>query len=353
MVDENILKKFVCKNPFEYFDIQEHASYVCCPSWCPTKINTETDVLGWDGDIANKIRKSVLDGSYSYCDKKVCPSLNTLINTGKKPVNFILKKEFDKYYKISNINDIDNINFNCKHVLFGFDRSCNLKCPSCRLGMVVNDKIDSNDYKSKLNILNTIEEKLSNTIESILITGSGDPFYSNIYRNYLINFDEKKYPNLEEIKIITNGIMLDKKMWDSLNANKFIKQIEVSIDAGTKETYENITRLNGNWNRLISNLKFISKIQSINVFQLSFVVSELNYKEMSLFYDIIVDIFKGRRFEVVYRQHVFWGLGKYTEKEVEEISIFKKEHKNHEQFINELKKIHNKKFVNHNFNHLI
>lgn len=353
MSEDSILKKYVCKNPFEYFDVQETASYICCPSWCPTRIEKENDRLGWDGTTIKKIQKSVLDGSYKYCNKKVCPSLNNLINNGKVSENFVKKEDFLKHYEITDINDVNNINFDCKNILFGFDRSCNLKCPSCRLSMVINDGVESLQYNYKMKVLETIESKLSKTIESILITGSGDPFYSNIYRNYLINFDETKYPNLKEIRLITNGIMLDKKMWNSLNAKKFIKQIEVSIDAGTKETYENVTRINGNWDRLVRNLKFISTLKTVNYFQLSFVVSELNYKEMIKFYQLITQIFIGRNFEVIFRQHVYWGMGKYTEEEVENISIFNKTHKNHNLFLDELYKIHSKPLVDHNFHHLI
>lgn len=352
-MSNSILKNYICKNPFEYFDIQENSSYVCCPSWCSTNVKTNNGSIGWNDYKTKEIRKSILDGSYRYCDKNVCPSLNKLLNKGEVSHNFVSRDKFVKHYSINSIDDLDNIDFDCTHVLFGFDRSCNLKCPSCRKGMVTNDKDNSPFYLNKLNILKSIEDNLGKSLKSILITGSGDPFYSNLYRNYLINFDESKYPNLEEIKIITNGIMLDSKMWDKLQSKKYIKSIEVSIDAGTKDTYENITRLNGNWDRLIDNLKFISKLESVKFFQLSFVVSELNYKEMNIFYDIITDIFKGRNIEVVYRQHVHWEDGLYTQKEVGDISIFDENHKNHKLFLEEFNKLYKKPFVNHNFNHLI
>jgi len=350
---ESILKKYVCKNPFEYLDVQSRSSYICCPSWCSKDVMVDNGKLGWGGEEVKKIQKSVLNGSYEYCDKKVCPTLNKLINTGKPSPNFVPKDEFLKIYPINNLEDIDEIEFGCKEIVFGFDRSCNLKCPSCRDSIVTNDKIQSNAHKIKLDILEKIETKLGSTLTSILITGSGDPFYSNIYRDYLINFDKSKYPKLREIKIITNGLMLDEKMWNSLNAKKYIKHIEVSIDAGTKDTYENVTRLNGNWDRLIGNLHFISTLRSVNTFQLSFVVSEKNYTEMEKFYDIISNIFEGRSFEVVFRKQVYWGSGKYTKQEVEDISIFNQTHVNHDKFIEEFNKIYTKPNVNHNFHHLI
>ena len=59
-----------------------------------------------------------------------------------------------------------------------------------------------------------------------------------------------------------------------------------------KETYEGITRLRGNWDVLISNLKFLSTLDSVDDIYLSFVVSEKNYDEMFLFYQTMMDIFK-------------------------------------------------------------
>jgi molybdenum cofactor biosynthesis enzyme MoaA len=220
--------------------------------------------------------------------------------------------------------------------------------------LVPNDDENSEKHKDKLKILNEIETKFATHIKTILITGSGDPFYSKIYRNYLINFDGEKYPNLENIRIVTNGKMLNEKMWNSLSANKYIKEIEISIDAGTKYTYENVTRLNGDWDVLINNLKFISTITTINNLILSFVVSEKNYLEMGVFYNVMSEIFKNSNFRLClnYTQHVHWGDGAYSEEEVKKIQVFKNNHPLFNSFLDELKYINEKEIVQHNFHHL-
>lgn len=356
---KNKLSNYVCKNPFRYLDAQgENGSYICCPSWCPTKINESADEIGWNSNTAKEIRKSVVDGSYKYCDKQVCPSLNTLINTDEVPNNFWQKSKFNSHYKIEKIEDIQNIEWFPEQLLFGFDRSCNLQCPSCRLDFVPNFRKGSIGYQERLEILKTIEDSYSEHIKDILITGSGDPFYSNIYREYLQNFDKTKYPNLEIIKLITNGQMLNQKMWNTLSSKEFIKAVEVSIDAGTKNTYEGITRLRGKWDVLISNLKFLSTLNTVDDISVSFVVSEKNYNEMALFYDIMMQIFKdsdvlSKRFNIIYRQHIHWEDGAYTETEVEKIQVFNQSHELHNNFLKELNKISNLKYVEHNFHHLI
>ena len=44
------------------------------------------------------------------------------------------------------------------------------------------------------------------------------------------------------------------------NIHRFVKSCEISIDGGTKDTYENKTRINGKWDELIDNLKFIAQL---------------------------------------------------------------------------------------------
>jgi hypothetical protein len=342
-------------------DLQPYEVYVCCPSWCPTSIRDRVHVLHKDNDIewnspmALEIRKSVMDGTYKYCNHNVCPSLNTLLNTDYVPSNFIPIDDFKQRYKIESLDDVYNLETYPEEVLFGFDRSCNFKCPSCRKDMVPNDDENSKEHIDKLNILKVVEDKFSPYIKSILITGSGDPFYSKIYRNYLINFKSELYPNLEDIKIITNGKMLNEKMWNSLSAAKHIKSIEISIDAGTKFTYENVTRLNGDWDVLIDNLKFLSTLTTIKNLCVSFVVSEKNYLEMEIFYNKMSEIFKDSKFnyKINFSQHVYWQDGAYSESEVNKIQVFNKEHPFHESFVNEFKKIFYRDNVNHNFHHLV
>ena len=352
-MNKNILKKYVCTNPFRYIDIQTNADYVCCPSWCTANIKMENDD-SWTSPTAIAIRKSVLDGSYKYCEHIICPSLSQLLNNEKVSINFLPIDEFKKLYNIINIEDVENIKNTPEEIVFGFDRSCNFKCPSCRAELVPNDDTNSKEHKSKLKILEYIETNFAKGVKKLLITGSGDPFYSKIYREYLQNFDETKYPNLEEIQIITNGTLLNKTMWDSLSAKKYIKIIEISIDAGSKFTYENITRLNGHWDILIKNLKFISTIETLDNVVVSMVVSEKNYLEMSMFYDIMVDIFKNSNFylQINFRQHIYWESGAYSEDEVQKMEVFNPEHEFFTSFIDELLKIDKKPFASHNFNHL-
>jgi len=367
---EEILKKYVCEMPFMYSDVQWSSQFVCCPSWAPQSIrvdengneswlpvNETDDVMrNWTSIQAQNIRKSVLDGTYKYCNHKICPRLNELINTGRVPYLFKEIDEFREVYNIHTEEDIINYKNPPEEILFGFDRSCNLRCPSCRVNLIPNDDLQSPQHKAKLHLLKSIEDNFASGLKRIMVTGSGDPFYSKIYRDYLINFDISKYPKLEQLQIITNGNLLDEKLWNQMKATPYIKTIEISIDGATKDTYENKTRLNGNWDRLITNLNFLAtQDHIIEEFVCSMVVSKENYKEMYMFYELITNIFKNSKFKwglsINYRQIVDWGT--YSADTLKELQIFNEEHILFNEFLEELKRIHNLKYVNHNFHHLI
>jgi hypothetical protein len=355
-MSHEVLKKYVCLNPFKYLDVQQNTQWVCCPSWCPTNIRVSNNPVdesedlrqNWFSPQATDIRMSVTDGTYRHCNHKVCPSLSQLINTGKKPKEFITIEEFKEKYDLENYHGLP------ENILFGFDRSCNLRCPSCRSKLVPNSDPNSAEDNIKKYLLKCIEEDFSKSARVILITGSGDPIYSKLYRDYLINFDASKYPNLESIQLISNGVLLTEKMWNSLNAKSHIKTIEISIDAGTKQTYENTTRLNGDWDSLIKNLKFLSTITTLRDFICSFVVSKYNFREMETFLNLITEIFEHAKFNfsVHFRQIVYWQPGAYSPSEIKDLQIFEESHPEFKYFMHELNKIHKRSRVNHNFHHL-
>ena len=176
-----------------------------------------------------------------------------------------------------------------------------------------------------------------------------------MYRDYLVNFDKAKYPALESIQIVTNGNMLTERMWSKMKASPYIKMIEISIDSGDPYNYENRIRIGGKWDVLMKNLAFISTIKTLDEVIVSMVVSENNFTEMKRFYDKMTSIFNRStyRLTINFRQHVYWGTGKYTEKEVSDIQVFRPSHPLHKEFMTEVKKIHGLPHVSHNFNHLI
>ena len=265
MVD---LKNYICDVPFNSLEIHNNVCFLCCPSWLTKKIENKNRTLNdiFNGEEVDDIRNSILDGSYKYCDKKMCPYLNKLI-TDNITTGPIRTKELSKYKNGTKSKSPE-------YVVMNFDRTCNYKCPSCRVDLIVEN---SEGIKRVEKTIEEIDEHFSKDVKILYITGTGDPFVSVGFRNYLRNFNPKKYPKLEKIHLHTNASMWNKEMWDSMpNIHKYVKSCEISIDAGTKETYENKTRIGGNWDNLLSNLKFISEIKTLGIIKTSFVVQDTN-----------------------------------------------------------------------------
>ncbi len=64
---EHYLKSHVCLKPFENLETTNRGlAHVCCPDWLPTPIaNMDGDLLSqWAGPMAQRIRKSIVDGTY-------------------------------------------------------------------------------------------------------------------------------------------------------------------------------------------------------------------------------------------------------------------------------------------------
>ena len=323
------LKQYVCSVPFNSLEIHNNVCFTCCPSWLPNSIKTSEIPLKeiWNSEPIVDIRNSILDGSFKYCNKELCPYLSKLLNYGVTSGPIHLK---------SNSNYTNPIieNNTPSEVIMNFDRTCNYKCPSCRVDLIVeNGKGLSRIEKT----IDEIDTYYSNNIKTLYITGTGDPFVSVSFRNYLRNFEPKKYPKLQNIHLHTNASMWNKEMWNSMpNVHKYVHTCEISIDAGTKDTYENKTRLGGKWDNLINNLNFIKTIPTLNNIKTSFVVQDTNYIEMEIFYNLMYSIF-GKKVNVFFGKIINWGT--FSEGEFELKKVWDINHPEHLLFKKEFNKI--------------
>ena len=325
MVD---LKKYNCSVPFTSLEIHNNVGFVCCPSWLPNEIKLNEIPLkdAFNSEPILDIRNSILDGSFKYCNKELCPYLSKLLTDNIASGPITLKSNSKHTTSIVEPNTPTN-------VIMNFDRTCNYKCPSCRVDLIVED---SKGIRRVEKTIEDIDKYYSQHVKTLYITGSGDPFVSVGFRNYLRNFNPKKYPNLKSIHLHTNASMWNKEMWDSMsNVHKYVHTCEISIDAGTKDTYENKTRLGGNWENLMNNLKFISTLPNMNV-KASFVVQDSNYMEMETFYNLMYSIFDNK-VNVFFGKITNWGT--FSEGEFKLKQVWDTEHPEHQLFKKEFNKI--------------
>ena len=340
------LEKYICAVPFTSLEIHTNHYFLCCPSWLTKKFSREEYPINeiWNSDGVIEVRKSLMDGSFKYCDNKLCPFLSRLIKFGKE--NGPIKHKDKLHGKMKN-HLLDGTGImpsdSPSVVNFNFDRSCNYKCPSCRIDTIV---ANTSERKTHQKTIEEIDKYYSHDVEYLYITGSGDPFASATFREYLRSFDSTKYKNLKGIHLHTNASLWNEEMWDSMpNIHKYVKSCEISIDAGTKYTYENITRINGDWDNLLNNLSFISTIPSLQTIKTSFVVQDSNYMEMETFHKIMYGIF-GDKVNVFFGKITNWGT--FSEGEYQLKKVWDETHPEHNKFLIEFNKVWKYPRVFHN-----
>lgn len=251
-----------CPRPYDTLLIDKKGScYACeCQSWLPQslgnlQIKSLEEII--NGPVRQHMQSSIFDGSYRYCNNKQC--------------SWLQGKDF-RYFK--NSTPIDRI----KHIRLAIDDSCNLRCPSCRKGMIFHKEgSEFNLGKSLADRINDWLHRFEHPIQ-VHIGSDGDPFASHVYRHFMTST-----PVRDNIKysILTNGLMVKEFHTSVPHVIDNLAELGVSIDGASKKTYEKL-RLGGKWDKINENLECISKLKNRHAFRfiIHFVVQKDNYHEM-------------------------------------------------------------------------
>lgn len=278
---EEDLKKRFCSKPFEFTALNPigSASLQCC--WVNKGMGDISETVGvqelWNSKEAQEVRKSIHDGSYRYCRKDLCPHMhNGDLPLRENVTDPVMKKVMDEQLTV--------LPYGPQIYQFNHDRTCNLSCPSCRTELILTTSGPEYE-KMDLAFKKSITEEALATTREISITGSGDPFASKIYREFLLNLDGGKYPHLQ-INLYTNGVLFDEAMWEKMKkVQKNIAHVRISLDAITEPVY-NYVRRGGNLDRVKKNVAFLAGLLKAGYFKdlcLCFVVQKTNYKDMPAF----------------------------------------------------------------------
>lgn len=325
------LKSRFCLKPFSHFEITlSGLVYLCCPSWLPESIGSLSTASFndiWISEKAQKIRQSILDGSFKYCSKTNCP----FISSNSLPLLKDTSQATQQGLISSTLHEITPITY-----MLCYDHSCNLSCPSCRVKTVLHSPT-SDAYSDIQRIDKKIFDHLFCTPTDrafrVDITGTGDPFASFTFMHFLKKIPPKGYPNFS-IRLQTNGVLLDEKTWSQIsNVHGYVREISVSVDAASEEVYDSIRR-GGNWKRLISNLKFLISIKNKYSFSLSlnFVVQQKNYFQMHDF--ILLAKSLGVK-KVQFFLLTDWGTWE-NYSDYHQQCVWSETHPEHENFINHI-----------------
>lgn len=293
-----------CLDPFSVLKIEMNGDvYPCvCGAWVPKvgNIVNQTYEEIESGVYMRLIRLSVINRTYCFCNRQEggCALF-----------------DFDIYPNGTCENDEMRItvpSFVRKKIMAGFDECCNLKCESCR-----EDYFLHNNSDKVKQVEEAIELKLLPKMQGAIMASMGEFFVSEQYKKLV---SSQNFKHIEKLLIITNGILFDQKHWDDLRKN-FSGEIQVivSIDAASEEVYKKIRR-GGDFNRLLSSLKYIRSLREANEisrFGINFVIQRLNMNDIPMFFEL------GEKIKVdeIYFGHLDnWGT--YTDEEFESRKVF-------------------------------
>lgn len=132
---------------------------------------------------------------------------------------------------------------------------CNLKCVMCEARCTVESGKSAAEHL-KPDELDTILGKLKGYISNIVFQGDCEPTL-NPYLEDLVKV-AKKYT--QQVAIVTNGLALTKQKTDSL-IESGISWFALSIDDHREREYNRIRKYS-DFNKLISNLEYLSKVRN-------------------------------------------------------------------------------------------
>lgn len=289
-----------CNTMRNHLEIFHGGNTRCC---CTTFVEQNLDNMMdygvdelWKSNLHKVLCLSTENRTYTFCEKTMCPL-------------FVAKRKEEarctegKYKKMTEYPET---------IALGYDATCNLSCVTCRQVPYV---ARGREREKMSEISRRVKENYLKRCKFLILAGDGEVFLSPAYKEIYLD----KNCNPEYIRLLTNGMLFNKKTWEQFADGKSSKvMLTVSVDAASEATYEKI-RKNGNFAVLAENMKYASELRrkgELSYFRMNFVVQRENYQEMPLFVEwgeeLGVD-------EVFFTKILNWGT--YTEEEFSRVSM--------------------------------
>lgn len=237
------------------------STYPCdCAAWVPfvtgNMLEGESADAVWNSAGMQEVRRSVLDGDYSYCSRTMCPAIvNGNLPRTEEITAPRLRRIIEGHETI--VSDGPRL------VALGHDSSCNLACPTCRHDLIMANREESERLERGRD--QVILPMLRDREIGVHMTSWGDPFASRHYRSILEALRGPEYTGVR-LFLLTNGLGLTPHTWQAMpHLAEKIVELRVSVDAATKATYENVRRP-GKWEVIRENLAAMGEVNRQGTF---------------------------------------------------------------------------------------
>jgi sulfatase maturation enzyme AslB (radical SAM superfamily) len=275
-----------CRIPWNTLGVNNNGDVFLCssPSWIPKFAGNILESVNiyeiLNSATAQQIRQEILAGRYYYCNNKICSFFGAI-----DPATYQSSPQANQQpLPFSSQAPVTAVP---RYLIFDFDYTCNFKCPSCRTELINNNKH---------HVIRPVNNRIVEKIKQLIIDQiqhqpveirwcGGEPFISEVYMDLFEYIVDTKKTNIQHI-IQTNGSYLRSKSHLVEKLMPTIKELRISFDAATADTYQKI-RVNGNWDLLISNVQWIINLiaqsNARTKVTADFVVQRDNYKEIPAF----------------------------------------------------------------------
>ena len=166
------------------------------------------------------------------------------------------------------------------HLDIDLQDSCNLKCVICHQKY---SKRTNNITNFQL-LKKIIDECSKKGLKAINFGASGEPLIKKELLTKVISYASKK--GILDIFMHTNGFLLDKEISKEI-IGAGLTQLCISIDASNKNTFKKV-RNSSAYEKIVNNLLNFIELRNgkglkLPIVRVSFVVTQLNYKEKEKF----------------------------------------------------------------------
>lgn len=151
-------------------------------------------------------------------------------------------KQLLNYYKYKTSKKSEILSYRPVWLLIYVSDLCNLRCAMCPHHNGKNNdfsfqKTLTKDFM-KPELLELIYKKFPESI-FVMLGGVGEPLL-NPYFKELVDITAR---NKKKINLITNGVLLNEDMAEYLLSNKYVNQISISLNASSKDEYNDICKI--------------------------------------------------------------------------------------------------------------
>lgn len=221
--------------------------------------NTMSEV--YNSEAALEFRRSLIEGTYDYCNEENCPYM----------ANNILD---------SQLIEIDEIPEYPEIVSLAYDRRCNYHCTCC---------ISRCDDKMDSKIQEKIENEIRKTLPHVKVfsaNGLGEFFVSDSMLKLVSEWNPKEIEHAK-FEMETNGSLFNQKNWEKIkNIGEADLSVTITVHSFDEAAYQYLSGTSIKISQIEDNLRFVKSLrkqEKINFLEIALVAQERNFRTLPTF----------------------------------------------------------------------